>query len=267
MPRNGSSRVLKTRDARLATGDELLVLVHDGEEEVLEALLANPALGEPHVVLLLERKNLPGSVIEQIAQRRDWMHSYPVRLRVALHPRTPRLVALPLVRQLYLFDLVNACLQPAVPSELKRLAEEQILAKLAQLPLGQKLTLARRGPGRVVAALLAEGHAQVAPLALENPYLTEAQLLKVLAQEELPEGVAAAIAQHRKWSLGYNVRLALVRHPGTPLARVLGFLPDLTLRDLSDLCALTTLPASLRQYLQHEIAVRSRRRMRRAEPE
>jgi hypothetical protein len=262
-----SARGERAAEARQATGDELLALVHDAEGAVLEALLENPALNESHVALLLERKSLPGTVIEQIAQRREWMRSNPVRLRVALHPRTPRLLAMPLVRQLYLFDLVNACLQPHVPGEVKRLAEEQILAKLGQLPLGQKLTLARRGPGRVAGALLAEGHPQVAPLALDNPFLTEAQLVRVLAQDELPEGVAAAVAQHRKWSLQYNVRIALLRNAGTPLARVLSFLPDLTMRDLADLSALTTLPASLREYLRHEIALRQRRRLRAPESE
>ncbi|MGH9792599.1 MAG: hypothetical protein ACRD5W_15430, partial [Candidatus Acidiferrales bacterium] len=157
--------------------------------------------------------------------------------------------------------------QPSAPNEVKRLAEEQILAKLEQLALGQKLTLARRGPARVAGALLAEGHEQVAPLALENPYLTEAQLLRVLARNELPANVAAAVAQHRKWSLLYNVRIALVRNPGTPLARVLSFLPDLTMRDLSDLSGLTTLPANLREYLRHEIAEREGRRRSRSSRE
>lgn len=261
MPSDDSQRAER---ARRVTGEELLVLVHDAAEDVLTALLENPALNESHVVLLLERKNLPAPVLEQIAQRGEWMRDYPVKLRVALHPRTPRLVALPLVRQLYLFDLASACLQPSAPNEVKRLAEEQILAKLEQLALGQKLTLARRGPARVAGALLAEGHEQVAPLALENPYLTEAQLLRVLARNELPANVAAAVAQHRKWSLLYSVRIALVRNPGTPLARVLSFLPDLTMRDLSDLSGLTTLPANLREYLRHEIAEREGRRRSRS---
>lgn len=262
MPPNASGRA---EQARQAAGDELLVLVHDAAEDVLGALLENPACNESHVTLLLERKNLPASVLEQIAQRNEWMRSYPVKLRVATHPKTPRLVALPLVRQLYLFDLVNACLLPSAPNEVKRLAEEQILSKVPQLPLGQKMALARRGPGRVAGALLAEGHEQVLPLALENPHLTEAHLLRSLSREELPVRVAAAVAQHRKWSLLYNVRIALVRNPHTPLARVLAFLPDLTLRDLTDLSELTTLPPSLRQYLQHEIAVRARRRLRKKE--
>ena len=246
--------------AREATGDALTALLHEADENVLGAVLENPRLTEPQLLLLLERKSLPGVVLERVAKNRTWMRSYPVKRLVAAHPRTPRVLAIPLLRSLYLFDLVEASLLPSTPAELKRLAEETILSKLAQLPLGQKKTLARRGSGRVAGALLAEGHPQVFPLATQNAYLTEAHVLKVLARDELPEGVAAAIAQSAKWSVMPNVRVALVRNPGTPLARVLAFLPDLTLSTLRDLVELQTLSPSLREYLRHEIAVRTRRK-------
>jgi len=244
-----------------ATADELTALLHASDRDTLEAVLDNPNLTEQHLILLLERKGLPGAILERIARHREWMRSYPVTLRVAAHPRTPRLLAIPLLRKLYLFDLVEVSLLPSTPAELKRLCEELLISRLGQLPLGQKLTLARRGSARVTGALLAEGQPLAVPLALDNPYLTEAQVLKALAREDLPETAPGAIAAHRKWSLLYNVRVALVRHPHTPLARTLAFLPDLTLRDLTDLCSATgALTPNLRQYLQHEIARRKRKR-------
>lgn len=248
--------------ARAASGDELTTLLHDANEDVLHEALENPHLNEQHLCLLLERKGLPSAIVERVARNRQWLKSYPVKLRVAAHPRTPRLLAIPLLRQLYLFDLVAASLLPSTPAELKRLAEELIISRVAQLPLGQKITLAKRGSARVAGALLIEGHPQVFPLTLENPFLTEAQLLRTLARDDLPEGIAAAIAQHQKWSRFYNVRVALVRNPSTPLARVLGFLPDLTLRDLNDLAGASCVSPSLRQYLQHEVARRTRPRRR-----
>ncbi|MCL4524423.1 MAG: hypothetical protein M1451_11040, partial [Acidobacteria bacterium] len=190
--------------------------------------------------------------------------------RVAAHPHTARLAALPLIRQLFLFDLVNLTLQPATPAEIRRIAEDVILNRLPQLALGQRLTLARRGSARVAAALLAPQNQEVfnekiVPLALDNAFLTESQVLKVLARENLPEIVPASIARHRKWSYLYNVRMALVRHPLTPLARVLAFLPEITLRDLDELSGARSLPASLKQYIRAEVALRrSRGRPRRA---
>jgi hypothetical protein len=248
--------------ARTCLGDDLAALVQDASEEVVAEALENPRLNEQHLLLLLERKGLSGRLLERVATQREWLRSYPVKKAVAIHPRTPRRLALPLLRQFYLFDLVDASIQPATPAELKRLAEEMIIGRLAQLPLGQKMTLAKRGSARVAGALLAEGHPQVFPLALNNSFLTEAQVLKTLACEHMPEEVAAAIARHRKWSLLYNVRMALAHNPATPLARVLAFLPDLTLRDLKDLSRARTIDPRLRQYLEHEVARRAGLRRR-----
>src|SRR5205807_618667 len=84
---------------------------------------------------------LPQTILERIARRRQWLSHYPVKRRVAFHPHTPRLVAMRLARELFLMDLVQLSLFPSVPAELRRLAEELILGRLPQLPLGQKLTL------------------------------------------------------------------------------------------------------------------------------
>jgi len=249
----------KDRERALyATGEELAVLLHHHAADVLLALLDNPALDEAQVCLLLERKDLPGEVLEEVARRKSLLKSYRVKRSMAFHPRTPRLVSLRLLRDLYLMDVVQVAILPGVSAELKRNAEEQLLARLPQLPLGQKITLARRGPARVAGALLAEGHAQVISIVLDNPYMTEAQILRALSRERLPISVIPAIVQHRKWSISYNVRLALVRHPATPLASILSYLPELTVSDLRELAAPGIVPENLRKYLQAEVQRRLR---------
>ena len=125
--------------------------------------------------------------------------------------------------------------------------------RLPQIPLGQKITLARRGPARVAGALLAEGHAQVLSVVLDNPYLTEAQVLKALSREKLPSAVVPAIIQHRKWSISYNIRIALLRQPNAPLATILSYLPQLTVSDLRELAAPGIVPETLRRYIQAEV--------------
>lgn len=244
--------------ARSATGEELAVLLHHHSSDVLLALLDNPALGETELRLLLERKDLPVAVLEEVGRRKPLLKNYPVKRALAFHPRTPRLVSLRLLRDLYLMDLAQLALLPGIPGELKRNAEEQLVARLPQLPLGQKITLARRGPARVAGALLAEGHAQVLSVVLDNAHLTEAQILKVLSRENLRHAVLQAIAHHRKWSCAYNVRLALVRHPASTLSTVLAYLPELTVSDLRELAAPGIVSENLRKYLQAEIQRRMR---------
>ncbi|MBZ5503728.1 MAG: hypothetical protein LAN59_16085 [Acidobacteriia bacterium] len=242
--------------ARSASSEELNSLVHEASEDLLLALLENPNLEEAHVRRLLDRLDLPSEVLGAIGGQGKWMANESVRLGLARHPHTPKLIALAAARQLYLFDLVRLSLAPSAPGDIRRAAEGILVTRVPQLPIGQKLTLARRGPARVAGALLAEGHGQVIKLALQNTFLTESQVLKVLANARVPERVVAAIAQHPKWSCQYNVRVALVRNPQTPPPSVLAFLPDLTLRDLTDISKIEGLPSHVRKYIEREMSRR-----------
>jgi hypothetical protein len=245
--------------AQIATGEELVALLHHHSPDVLLALLDNPVLDESQLCLLLDRKDLPAEILEEVAGRKPLLKNYRVKRALAFHPRTPRLAGLRLLRELYLMDLMQLTLLPGTSAELKVNAEAQLVARLPQLPLGQKLTLARRGTARVAGALLAEGHAQILSVVLDNPNLNEAQVLKALSLDRLPVGVIQSVAHHRKWSHIYNVRLALVRHPSSTLSTILAYLPELTVSDLRELASPGIVSESLRKYLQAEIQQRIRK--------
>jgi hypothetical protein len=243
--------------ARTATGDELAVVLHHHDTDVLLAVLDNPTLDETQLCQLLDRKDVPVEVLEEVGQRKPLLRNYRVKRALAFHPRTPRLIGVRLIRDLYLMDLAQLALAVGAQPEIKRIAEDQLLARLSQLPLGQKIALARRGPARVAGALLAEGHPQILTVVLDNAWLTEAQILKALSRETISVNVTHAIGQHRRWSSVYNVRLALIRAPGTTLASILTYLPEITVSDLRDLSAPGVVRESLRKYLEAEIRRRT----------
>lgn len=255
MPDDGAAARLQR--ARSASGDDLDLLIHEADAETLLALLENPNMQEPHVSRLLERLDLSAGVLTAVAKEEKWTSSESIRLGLARHPRTPSRIAISMLRQLYLFDLVRLSLLPSAPADIRRAAEEFILTRVPHIPIGEKLTLARRGPPRVAAAVLAEGHPQAVKLALANSLLTESQVLKVLAKPGVPARVVTAISQHAKWSVQYNVRVALVRHEHTPVPALLQFLPDITLRDLKDTLTLEAVTPHIRKYLQQELARRA----------
>lgn len=140
--------------ARHAPSESIATLVASADEEILHALIENSSLDETHLCLLLERKDLPGTLLEGIAKRKTWRASYRVRRALAAHSHTPRLVAMRLLRELHLMDLVRISLLPASPGELRRIAEDRVITQLPQLPLGHRLMLAKRGPSRVAAGLI-----------------------------------------------------------------------------------------------------------------
>jgi len=240
--------------ARSAAVEAIAGLLESGGEDVLRSLFENPAFDETHLCLLLQRKDLPGLLLEEICKRKSWLAVYRVRLALAAHPHTPRLIAMRLLRELHLMDLVRIGLLPASPMELRRLADERVLAQLPQLPMGQKLALARRGSARIAAGLIAHGPEQVARVALDNSFLTEAQLLKTLAKPSLSTRILAVVANHEKWRKVIHIRVALLRHPQVPLERVPALAAGLPRRAVEDLLDLTRLPESVRAHLCKEPA-------------
>ena len=247
------------RDLRSASADSLVHLIHRTPPQALLPVLDNPALDENILALVLQRRDLPGEFLDEVFRRRQLSKAYQIKKLLAFHPHTPRVHSLRLLRELYLMDLVQFTISPGVLPDLKIKAEDQVISKLPQLPLGQKIMLARRSTARIAGALLAEGQPQVVKAALSNPKLSESQVLRVLAKEKLPPILVQAIAQSTRWSQVYNVRIALVRQPATTLTTILAFLPELTISDLRELVAPGILPENLRHYLQAEIQSRLRR--------
>ena len=180
-------------------------------------------------------------------------YSYPQRLAALKNPKTPVHLSLQHLNFLYLFDLVSLCLQPRIPQELKQAAEERIVAQIPKMPIGQRITLARRGPPRIVAQLLSGENLQIILAGLDNPYLTENILLQALNRAS--QKVVESIATHKKWSSRYDIRLALLRHPHLSMAHALKFLPDIKSTDLKELVHDSRVNTFIRNYLKNKLAL------------
>jgi hypothetical protein len=234
-------------------------------KDVLLAFARNPHLRERDLLRLLERRDLAQEVVLELAQHQAMRRSYTVQLALVRHPKTPRQVSLPLMKFLYVFDLLRVAQTPAVPADIKMVAEETVLKKIAGMPRGQRIALARRGTGRLASNVLINSDRQLIRAALDNPYLTEGQLLKVLAREDLPPAVVEQISQHPRWAKRYHLRLALIRNPLTPLARVLAFLPDMAVADLRDICLDHRMLPQVRKYIEAHCVARLNQRSRSAQ--
>jgi hypothetical protein len=257
----GDATLAPVAEAKGAAGAELIDLVRSAREGNLAALLDDPDFDRDHAALLpilLERKDLSEAILERISKRTRWTSDAGARRKIAAHAHTSRRVAARLLREFHLLDLVQFSLQPATPADARRLADELIVARIGHLPLGQKKTLARRGSASVAGALLGDSSAAVAAAALDNSFLSEAQVLKALSRRTLDGETVSAIGRHAKWSRQATVRTAVVAHPHASADLVLELLPALSRSDLENLGKLAHAPASAKQYFQHELARRMR---------
>jgi len=236
---------------------DLLQLIHDPSPEVLCTAAGDPRLTEELALALLERHDLPASGLEQVAKHPALKKSPKVRLALVTHPHTPRFISLPLLRHLRTFELMQVALMPAVAADVKAAADEAIRNRLQTISPGERLTLAKRASGRLAAALLLDAEPRIAEAALQNPQLTEGLIVKALMRERTPQALAELVCQHPKWSLRREVQRALLRHPGTPLGRVLVFARSLPSEALREIMRQSRLSENVRAYLARELESRA----------
>jgi hypothetical protein len=181
--------------------DRLEKLVHSHVEDDLCAAAENPHLNEDLACALLQRRDLTPRVLQELAKNHAILKSRPVLVALVSHPKTPRFISLPMARSLHTFELMTVALQPAVPADVKIAIEQFIIDRLEKLSLGERTTLAKRGSKRIAERLLADTDARVVDLAIDNPYLTEACIIRTLMREGLDPRFAEKVVRHRKWSL------------------------------------------------------------------
>ncbi len=223
----------------------------DGIQPELPAAASKSAaevLNEDALLALLQHRDLPPETLEEISRHALAVKSRKISVALASHPHTPRHLVLRLIRQFHTFDLMRFTLHPAVAADLKRVADGQLIARLASVTLGERLTLARRGSQAVAAALLLDKESRVSNTALENSRLTEAAVVKTLSRTN-GSTLVEAVCHHPKWSLRQEIRMALLRNPLTPLARALEFARALPPPLLRDVLHTSHLPERTKAYL------------------
>lgn len=197
--------------------------VRSFSSDVLAAAASDPALTEDLTLVLLKQSDLPGYVLDRLSRNSGVMHSRKVKLALVEHPRTPRHISVPTVRHLFTFDLMHVALTPAVPADIKIAAEEALINRLQRLSHGERLSLARRASGRVVAALLRDSEPRVMHAALESSRLTESAVIKALMRHDVTQAFIGAVCHHSRWSLRREIRISLLRTGKTPPESALEF--------------------------------------------
>jgi hypothetical protein len=232
--------------------DRIPALTADSFEE-LQSVAADPSLTEDMALLLLKRSDLPSEILELLSKNSSVARNRKVKLALVRHPRTPRHVSVPLLRNLFTFDLMQVALAPVVPADVKVAAEETLIHRLETISIGERLSLARRASGRISGELLLDSEARVVSTALENSRLTEAAVIKVLMRQDPAPKFVELVCHHPKWSVRREVRVALLRNEYTPLARALEFARSLPAQLIPEVLETSRLPTHIKAHLLRDL--------------
>jgi hypothetical protein len=223
------------------------------------AFAGDPRLSEAAALTLLKRRDLPAEVLTQLAQHPAARRNRQIMVGLSAHPHTPLRVSLPLLRQLFSLELMQVTLDPGAAPDVRHLAEQLLVGRLREISAGERMTLARRGSGRVAGALLLDPERRIVEAALNNGHLVEADVVKALTRENASSQLTQLVCRLEKWWSRREVRIALLRNPHTPLARALECAQGVSPRELKDILYASPLPESTRAYLQREAEARCER--------
>ncbi len=126
-----------------------------------------------------------------------------------------------------------------------------------ELTLGHRKALARSRDPAVLQRLMLDPEPPVIGNLLENPRITEEDVIRLAARRPTDAEVQRQIASSRRWASRYRVKRALVLNPFTPLElsiRLLGFLNS---GDLSLVRSSPTMSERLRSAAERLAAERS----------
>jgi hypothetical protein len=106
-----------------------------------------------------------------------------------------------------------------------------LAAKIYLMSIPQKLKLALRGNHEARAILIRDTSVMVQRFLVENPRLTEDEVVSIAKSRTIVSEILGRIARNREWMRIYLVRQALVGNPRTPIGIAVGLVATLQERD------------------------------------
>lgn len=214
---------------------------------------------EGELLKILGQPNLAQEVLEEILRDRGARKHHAVRLALAGHPSTPRREALSLVSTLFWRDLAHLSANARVHPEVRRAADRDLLRRLPEMALAERVDLARAVGRGMLVVLRFDPDPRVISAVLDNRFATEPDIVQAAARQEAGPATLEVIATHPRWSLRPSVRSALLRNPKLPLALALALLTRANASDLEGLRDSPGVSRLLKACAERVLAQRGRR--------
>lgn len=160
--------------------------------------------------------------------------------------------SLPAIARLF----IVASPQIDLPRQLsKQLGPERALRPADRpLTLGERKALARTHRRDKILLLLRDPHPAVVQILLDNPHVTEGDVMKMASMRPAVPESLGKIAAHPRWSVRHAVKRSLVLNPSTPLADAIRIATTLRAPELAELAADHSLPETLRKHAREVLA-------------
>lgn len=237
---------LTTARARRASLEELRRHLPTAPARYLEGAVENPELTPDDMAVLLRNRSASPTLLIRVAQDRRWTRHYDVKRALVRHPKTPYSAARGLVSHLYWRDLAETIDDARVQPALRRQAELVLIDRLAELSVGERISLARRATAGLIPKLSLSREGRVLQALLCNPRVKEIDAVSAASDPGAPGEFLGWLSRHAKWGNQRAVRMALLGNPRTPVAEALKLLAKLPRKDVERVAGDGEVPTIIR---------------------
>ena len=105
------------------------ILIKDASKQVQEAVMDSPRITEQEIAAIANSRNVGEEILRKIANNRDWMKNYQVRIGLANNPKTPLTIGLRIIGTLMISDLKRLSKSKGVSSVLTAAANRILIKK------------------------------------------------------------------------------------------------------------------------------------------
>ena len=120
-----------------------------------------------------------------------------------------------------------------------------LFQKIQTMSVSEKLDLARKASKEARSILIRDSNKLIQLAVVNSPKITESEILAIASNRQVNDDVLKEIAMNKEWLRNYQIRLALVNNPKTPLSIAMAQVTYLNRRDLSLLAKSRGVPRPL----------------------
>ena len=112
--------------ARKANKEARSILMRDSNKLVQLAVISSPKVTDGEVLMIASNRQVNDEVLRHIANNREWMKNYQIKLALVNNPKTPLPIALREVSYLKQRDLVLIAKSRAISRPIANVAQQKL---------------------------------------------------------------------------------------------------------------------------------------------
>ena len=130
-------------------------------------------------------------------------------------------------------------------------------AQILAMSVGERLKLALRGGREARQLLMRDSSHLVQRFVLQNPRVTDEEIVMLAKNRNADRELLEIICKRKEWVSHYQIRLALVTNPKTPVVLAMRYVRTLLPRDLRQLAKSKNVPSAVNSVAKRLVIERS----------